>query len=81
MKINYSGVYFLFGTDINGKEQVYVGQTNSRKNGKGILGRILEPHKSINDWTEVVMLTMSDDSFGATEISYLENRFFNLAKR
>ncbi len=79
-QVNYSGVYFLFGTDINGKEQVYVGQANSRKNGKGILGRILEPHKSINDWTEVVMLTTSDDSFGATEISYLENRFCNLAK-
>jgi hypothetical protein len=30
-------------------------------------------------WTEAIVLTNSDNSFGQTEISYLENRFYKLA--
>ena len=30
-------------------------------------------------WTEAVVFTTSNNSFGPTEISYLENRFCNLA--
>ncbi len=79
--LNNIGVYFLFGTgkDNYDKTTIYVGQAGSRKDGKGLLGRILEPHDSI-DWTQVVLLTTSDNSFGPTEICYLENRFYNLAR-
>ncbi len=76
--LQQSGVYFLFGTDENYDQMVYVGQAGVRKNGKGLLLRIQEPHNSI-DWTEVVMFTTTNNSFGPTEISYLENRFCNLA--
>lgn len=31
-------------------------------------------------WTEAVVFTTSNNSFGPTEISYLENRFTNIAK-
>lgn len=71
-----SGVYFLFGY-----RNVYVGQAEVRKTGKGIYQRILdhETDKLKNDWEEVVIFTTKDNSFGRTDISYLENRFYNKA--
>ncbi len=80
--LKQSGVYFLFGTsDQTGDPVVYIGQAGSRKNGEGILSRLQE-HKRNPDkdyWTEAVVFTTSNNSFGPTEISYLENRFCNLA--
>jgi hypothetical protein len=80
--LSQSGVYFLFGTsDQTGENAVYIGQAGVRKNGEGILYRLQE-HKRNPDkdyWTEAVVFTTSNNSFGQTEISYLENRFTNLA--
>jgi hypothetical protein len=76
-------VYFLFGS--SEKDFVYVGQARARKNKEGILLRLKE-HKGekdkekIGDWSEAVVFTTSDNSFDLTEISYLENRFYRLAK-
>ena len=80
--LKQSGVYFLFGTsDETGKNIVYIGQAGARKNGEGILNRLYEhkrnPEKDY--WTEPIVFTTSNNSFGPTEISYLENRFCNLA--
>ncbi len=80
--LKWSGVYFLFGTsDETGKNIVYIGQAGVRKNGEGILNRLFEhkrnPEKDY--WTEAVVFTTSNNSFGPTEISFLENRFCNLA--
>ena len=71
-----SGVYFLFGNNM-----VYVGQAEVRKNGKGIHQRILdhENDKYKDYWDEVVIFTRKDNSLGRTDISYLENRFYNKA--
>jgi hypothetical protein len=84
-KIDYlkqSGVYFLFGkSEETQNDIVYIGQAGSRKNGEGILYRIQE-HKRNPDkdyWTEAVVFTTSNNSFGPTEISYLENRFCIMA--
>jgi len=80
--LKQSGVYFLFGTsDQTGDNVVYIGQAGVRKNGEGILYRLQE-HKRNPDkdyWTEAVVFTTSNNSFGPTEIGYLENRFCNLA--
>lgn len=80
--LSQSGVYFLFGTsEENGENVVYIGQAGVRKNGEGILYRLQE-HKRNPDkdyWTEAVVFTTSNNSFGPTEISYLENRFCSLA--
>jgi hypothetical protein len=80
--LSQSGVYFLFGiSDQTGEAVVYVGQAGVRKNGEGILYRLQE-HKRNPDkdyWTEAVVFTTSNNSFGPTEISYLENRFTNIA--
>lgn len=77
--LKQSGVYFLFGTDKSDNAVVYIGQAGIRKNGKGLLLRIQEPHPSIDYWTEAIMFTTQNNSFGPTEISYLENRFCNMA--
>ena len=80
--LKQSGVYFLFGvSDETGKGIVYIGQAGARKNGEGLLNRLME-HKRNPDkdyWTEAVVFTTSNDSLGPTEICYLENRFCNLA--
>lgn len=80
--LKQSGIYFLFGTsDHTGNNVVYVGQAGARKNGEGLLYRLQE-HKRNPDkeyWTEAIVFTTSNNSFGPTEISYLENRFCGLA--
>jgi hypothetical protein len=80
--LKQSGVYFLFGSsDQTGADVVYIGQAGARKNGEGILYRLQE-HKRNPDkdyWTEAVVFTTSNNSFGPTEITYLENRFCGLA--
>lgn len=68
-------------SDETGKGVVYIGQAGARKNGEGILNRLQEhkrnPEKDY--WTEAIVFTTSNNSLGATEISYLENRFCNMA--
>lgn len=82
--LNQTGVYLLFGKDEEtGTDQVYVGQARSRKNGNGVLGRISEHlgEEKLDYWTHAIVLTTSNDSFGPTEISYLENYFYAVASR
>jgi hypothetical protein len=77
-----SGVYFLFGTsDQTGEEVVYIGQAEIRKNGEGILNRLQEHKRNPNKnyWTEAVVFVTSNNYFGPTDISYLENQFCELA--
>lgn len=81
--LSQSGVYFLFGiSDKTGENVVYIGQAGTRKKGEGILNRLQEhkrnPEKDY--WSEAVVFTTSNNSFGPTEISYLENRFTNMAR-
>ncbi len=80
--LKQSGVYFLFGNiEETDENVVYIGQAGSRKNGTGILNRLQE-HRSNSEkdyWTEAVVFTTSNNSFGPTEISYLETRFCELA--
>lgn len=80
--LKQSGVYFLFGTsDETSNNVVYIGQAGTRKNSEGLLYRLQEHKRDSNKdyWTEAVLITTSNNSFGATEISYLENRFYELS--
>ncbi len=81
--LKQSGVYFLFGASDNvEKPVVYIGQAGMRKNGEGILKRLREHNRNPekNYWDIAVIFTTSNNSFGPTEISYLENRFCNLIR-
>ena len=77
--LKQSGVYFLIEKNENGDDEVYIGQASTRKNGEGVLFRVIEHLKDNKYFSEVVILTTQNNSFGPTEISYLENRFTNLA--
>ena len=77
--LKQSGVYFLIEKNENGDDEVYIGQASTRKNGEGVLFRVLEHLKDNKYFSEVVILTTQNNSFGPTEISYLENRFTNIA--
>lgn len=82
-ELNQSGVYFLLGiSDATGKGVVYVGQAGARKNGEGLLNRLTEHKRSAEKdyWSEAIVFTTANNTFGPTEISYLENRFTNIAK-
>lgn len=63
------------------KISLYVGQAGSRKNGEGLLNRIQEHRKNPDKefWSEAIAITTTDNTFGPTEISWLENRFCLLA--
>lgn len=72
---------YTFGKDENDKSVVYIGQAGVRKNGEGILNRLVEHNRNPKKdyWTEAIALTTSNDSLGPTEISYLEHQFYQLA--
>ncbi len=78
--LKYSGVYFLFGKTDTDEDAVYIGQAGIRKNGEGVLFRVNEHLKDDFYFSDVVMLTTQTNSFGPTEISYLENKFTNMAQ-
>lgn len=84
-ELKQTGVYFLFGSADDSevdKDNVYIGQAGLRANGEGLLFRINE-HKndaSKDYWNEAVVVTTSNNSFGPTEISYLENKLVMMAK-
>lgn len=81
-ELNQTGVYLLFGTnEKTGDELAYVGQARERKNGNGVLGRIAEHvgEEKLDYFTHAVVIITSNDSFGPTEISYLENSFYQQA--
>ena len=83
-ELKQSGIYFLFGApnDKNTKDIVYVGQANERKNGEGILNRLVEHKRNPNKdyWNYAIVFTTTDNSLNSTGLNYLENYFCNLAK-
>lgn len=78
-QLKQSGVYFLFGKNNFDEDAVYIEQAGIRKNGEGVLFRVAEHLKDDFYFNEAVMFTTSGNSWGPTEISYLENKFTNLA--
>lgn len=82
LDLDRTGVYLLFGTNSDtGSDQVYIGQARERANGKGMLGRVVEHigEEKLDYFNHVMAITTQNDSFGPTEISYLENAFYQMA--
>ena len=86
MHLKQTGIYFLIGENAeSGNKTIYIGQAGIRKNGNGLYCRLNEHIKNEkenywSDWNEIIAFTTQNDSFGPTEISYLENKFTKLAK-
>lgn len=82
-EMKQSGIYFLFGRDEDKQKNItYIGQATNRKNGEGVLLRVQEHTRDshVDYFNDVIILTTQNNSFGPTEISYLENKFTQLAK-
>lgn len=82
-EMKQSGIYFLFGRDEDKQKNItYIGQAMNRKNGEGVLLRVQEHTRDSHAdyFNDVIILTTQNNSFGPTEISYLENKFTQLAK-
>ena len=82
-EMKQSGIYFLFGRDEEKQKDItYIGQATTRKNGEGVLLRVQEHTRDghADYFNDVIILTTQNNSFGPTEISYLENKFTQLAK-
>ena len=82
-EMKQSGIYFLFGRDEEKQKDItYIGQATTRKNGEGVLLRVQEHIRDghADYFNDVIILTTQNNSFGPTEISYLENKFTQLAK-
>lgn len=82
--LKQAGIYFLVGENQDGNPTIYVGQAGLRKNGEGLSQRLTEhikteKEKYWNDWNEILVFTTTDNSLHSTRISYLENKFRNLA--
>lgn len=76
-ELKQCGIYFLYGENENdGKvfRNVYVGQAVARQNGEGIWLRIKE-HSAQKYWTDAIACVSADNSWGPTELSYLEHYF------
>ena len=81
-EMKQSGIYFLFGRNEDKQKDVtYIGQATNLKNGEGVLLRVQEHTRDIHAdyFNDVIILTTQNNSFGPTEISYLENKFTQLA--
>lgn len=82
-EMKQSGIYFLFGRDEEKQKDItYIGQATTRKNGEVVLLRVQEHTRDSHAdyFNDVIILTTQNNSFGPTEISYLENKFTQLAK-
>lgn len=82
-ELKQTGIYFLFGRDEDKQKNItYIGQATNRKNGEGVLLRVQEHTRDSHAdyFNDVIILTTQNNSFGPTEISYLENKFTQLAK-
>lgn len=76
--LRQSGVYFLFGKNDNGEDEVYIGQAGS----EGVLFRVAEDLKDeayFSDVRDVVIFITQNNSFGLAEVNYLESRFIDTA--
>ncbi|CAM1341819.1 GIY-YIG nuclease family protein [Tenacibaculum amylolyticum] len=70
----YTGVYFLFGTDNNGENKVYIGE------GEDCWERIKSHHRNKDFWTSCVIIATKNDIYTKTEAKFLEHVCLKEAK-
>lgn len=80
-ELNHPAVYFLVGTNPEtDKPRIYIGQTAPRQNGVAF-ARAAEHSRSADKdfFNRIIYVVVVDDSWGATEITFLENAFHQRA--
>lgn len=80
-ELNQAGIYMMLDEPNAERPRLYIGQASIRANLDGIINRIQEHlRQGRHSWTQyVVMLIADPQSFGATELNWLEHTFIRLA--
>ena len=68
-----TGVYFLFGKNIEGEETVYIGEAEK------IYSRLKQHLKDETYWSDCIAVVSKDNLLNKAHVKYLENNFYNLA--
>jgi len=63
----YTGVYFLFGDDDQGKSQVYIGE------GENCWSRITNHNRNKDFWSHCVIAVAKTNEFTKTDVKFLEH--------
>lgn len=69
------GVYFLLGTDKDGREAAYVGEAED------VFDRLKTHIQEKEFWNEVIIFTSKDDNLTKAHVRYLESQLHNLASQ
>lgn len=82
-ELNHPAVYFLVGTNPEtDKPRIYIGQTAPRQNGVAFARAAEHARSEDKDFfNRIIYVVVVDDSWGATEITFLENAFHQRAIR
>lgn len=70
----YTGVYFLFGEDEDGKPMVYIGE------GENCWERIKDHHRRKDFWTDCIIAVTKTDEYTKTDAKFLEHYCLKKAK-
>lgn len=73
-----AGIYLLTNSSLK-EPRIYIGQATSRANGNGLMGRVKEHFKK-EFWDTVFLISSRNNSWGATELNYLEHTLYKIAK-
>lgn len=80
-ELNHPAVYFLVGTNPEtDKPRIYIGQTAPRQSGVAFARAAEHARSEDKDFfNRIIYVVVVDDSWGATEITFLENAFHQRA--
>ena len=71
---DYTGVYFLFGKDLQNNDTIYIGEAEK------IYSR-LKQHLGDNEyWNDCIIVISKDNLLNKAHVKYLENSFYQLAQ-
>lgn len=72
-ELKHGGIYLLIG-ERDGRQMIYVGHSVG-----GLFDKLREHDRDTdkNFWTEALVFTTADNSFGARELVWLEDKFFD----
>lgn len=71
---DYTGVYFLFGKDLQNNDTIYIGEAEK------IYSR-LRQHLGDNEyWNDCIVVISKDNLLNKAHVKYLENSFYHLAQ-
>ena len=68
-----TGIYFLFGKNIDGDSTIYIGEAEK------IYTRLKQHLKDESYWNDCIAVVSKDNLLNKAHVKYLENHFYNLA--